>query len=897
MRLIPAASTLTIALASLSLAACARQADQGPATASATGRPAPLYQVPTQLPTNVRPLQYTISAQPDAANLGFSGKTVIDIEVVEPTDAITLNAADLSFRSVSLTRRAGDGAPLALNPRNTDIDAEQQTATFRFDRRIEPGRYQLDIDYSGKIYTQAAGLFALDYPGGQGQKRALFTQFQAPDARRFFPGWDEPQFRTPYNLTVTIPAEQMAISNMPQAGVQSRPDGMKSVTFQTTPAMPSYLLFLGVGEFDRITTNAGNTEIGIVTKKGDGEKGRFALEGSAQLVPWFNEYFGTPYPLPKLDNVAGPGSSQFFAAMENWGAIFSFESILLVDPAITTESNRQSIFEVAAHEIAHQWFGNLVTMAWWDDLWLNEGFASWMATKSTAALHPEWQPELGRIGGREGAMGLDSLATTHPVVQRVTTVDQINQAFDSITYQKGEAVITMLEDYVGEDAWRRGVQDYIRTYRLKNTVTDQFWQKIEAASGKPITAIAHDFTLQPGVPMIRVESASCNGGRTTLALRQGEFARDRPDKQPLSWRVPVIAASVGNSNEVRALVTGGSATVAVPGCGPVVVNSGQTGYYRTLYTPAMLDRLTASFARLEPIDQIGLLADNWSLGLAGLQPASEALDMVDAVPANANPRVWAQVSSILGSIYRLYDGDPQRQAMVGRYASAKLSPVLNRIGWTPKASEAANVAVLRSQLVSTLGAVGDRAVVTEANRRFAGNDPSVQTGPLRTTILGVVSRNLTSAEWDRLRAQARAEQNPLVKAQLYRLLGASRDPALARRALELALTPEPGATTSPGIISAVAGQHPDLAYDFALQNREAVGGLIDVSSRTRYFPQLATGSSNPSTIAKLQDYATRYMTPASRRPADQAIGAIQERVRVRETRLPDITRWLEAKRV
>jgi aminopeptidase N len=897
MRLTPAVSTLTLAIASLALGACTQAAEQNPpATASTTTLPA-LYQVPTQLPTNVRPLQYTISAQPDAANLSFSAKTVIDIEVVAPTDSITLNAADLQISRASLTRRADAGAPLALDARDIGLDVEKQTATFRFDRQIAPGRYLLDIDYSGKINTQASGLFALDYPSAQGQKRALYTQFEAPDARRFFPGWDEPQFRTPYNLTVTIPADQTAISNMPQAGVQTRPDGMKSVTFQTTPAMSSYLLFLGVGDFDRITTTAGGTEIGIVTKKGDGEKGRFALEGSAQIVPWYNEYFGTPYPLPKLDNVAGPGSSQFFGAMENWGAIFSFENILLVDPAITTEATRQSIFGVAAHEIAHQWFGNLVTMAWWDDLWLNEGFASWMATKATTSLHPEWQPELARISSREDAMGLDSVATTHPVVQRITTVDQISQAFDSITYEKGEAVITMLEDYVGEDAWRRGVQDYIRTYRLKNTVTDNLWQKIETASGKPVTTIAHDFTLQPGVPMIRVENAACDGGRTNLMLRQSEFVRDRPNKQPLSWRVPVIASAVGSRQEVRTVVSGGSAVLTLPGCGPVVVNSGQTGYYRTLYAPAVLDRLTTSFTRLRPIDQIGLLADNWALGLAGYQSASEALDMVDAVPADANPRVWIQVAAILGSIHGMYEGDPQRQAMLSRYASAKLSPVLNRLGWTPKASEPANAAVLRSQLIATLGAVGDPAVVAEARRRFATDDPSVRAGPLRSTIVSIVSLNVTPAEWERLRSQAQAEQNPLVKAQMYQLLGAARDPALARRALELALTPEPGATTSADIITSVAAQHPDLAYDFAIQNREAVGALVDVSSRSRYFPQLAAGSANPAMVSKLQDYATRYMTAESRRPADEAIIAIQERVRVRQTRLPDISRWLEAKLV
>jgi aminopeptidase N len=309
----------------------------------------------------------------------------------------------------------------------------------------------------------------------------------------------------------------------------------------------------------------------------------------------------------------------------------------------------------------------------------------------------------------------------------------------------------------------------------------------------------------------------------------------------------------------------------------------------------LLDRLTQSYASLKPIDQIGLLADNWGLGLAGFQPASKALDILDMVPANANPQLYTRAASILGQVYNFYSGDPARQALVSRYASRKLSPALARIGWTPRADEPSNIGILRSQLIGTLGLVGDAAVVAEAGRRFASGDASVKSGPLRSTILAVVSQNLDSAGWDRLRAQAQTETNPLVKAQLYRLLGASRDPALAQRALALALTEEPGATTSPGIISAVAGRHPDLAFAYALQNRSKVESLVDVSSRSAYLPNLAAGSSDPAMVAKLQDYATRYMTAESRRPADIAIGAIQDRVRVRETWVPDITRWLEGK--
>src|SRR3569623_487685 len=234
----------------------------------------------------------------------------------------------------------------------------------------------------------------------------------------------------------------MADGNMPAASSKPLPGGMKEVRFQTTPTMSSYLLLFALGDFDRITKPAAGREVGVVVSRGNGSKGQFALDAEAQILPYYNDYFGTPYPLPKLDNVGGPGQSQFFSAMENWGAIFTFEYSILNDPAITSEGGRQQIFGTEAHEMAHQWFGDLVTMAWWDDLWLNEGFASWMATKATEHFHPEWGPEIDRVGAREGAMGLDALSSTHPVVQDVETVEQANQAFVTIVFSKGESVIS-----------------------------------------------------------------------------------------------------------------------------------------------------------------------------------------------------------------------------------------------------------------------------------------------------------------------------------------------------------------------------------------------------------------------------------------------------------------------
>ncbi|HYX47736.1 MAG TPA: M1 family metallopeptidase, partial [Sphingomicrobium sp.] len=478
--------------------------------------------LPTQLPRTAIPHHYAIKVTPNAKALTFDGAVAIDLELIKPTATLVLNAANLSFAKVTLS---GRGPEL---PAKVSTDEQAQTATFNFGRTIAPGRYRLSIAYSGKINTQANGLFALDYKNPAGaQKRAIFTQFEPSDARRFFPSWDEPDYKATFDLTARVPADQMAASNMPAASSRDVGNGLKEVTFRTTPTMSSYLLFFGTGEFGRITKMAGNTETGIVMGRGNESKARTALDAEAQILPYYNDYFGTPFPLPKLDNVAGPGQSQFFSAMENWGAIFTFERVLLDDPAVTTERERQEIFGVEAHEMAHQWFGDLVTMAWWDDLWLNEGFASWMASKATEHFHPDWGAEFDAVDSRDGAMGQDSLVTTHPIVQHVRTVEQANQAFDAITYSKGESVLNMLEGYAGADTWQRGIQAYIRAHAYRNTRTDDLWQAVEAAGAKGLTQVAHDFTLQPGVPLIRVGAVTCASGQSHVTLVQDEFSADR----------------------------------------------------------------------------------------------------------------------------------------------------------------------------------------------------------------------------------------------------------------------------------------------------------------------------------------------------------------------------------
>ena len=841
----------------------------------------------TQLPRNVRPSHYDIAVTPDAHSLTFKGHVAITLDVLEATPSITLNAADMTFANTTLA-----GAKGAAKSPQASIDADAQTVTFTFDKPVAPGRYTLTTDYTGKIGTQANGLFAIDYDTRSGKKRALYTQFENSDARKFVPSWDEPNYKATFALTATVPANQLAVSNMPAMETTDLGDGTRRVKFEQSPKMSTYLLFFSLGDFDRATTKLGDTEVGVVTQTGLVDQAKFALDSSADVLREYNDYFGVKFPLPKLDNVASPGSSQFFGAMENWGAIFTFEHTLLLDPSISTQSDKQRVYSVAAHEIAHQWFGDLVTMSWWDDLWLNEGFATWMAGRTTAKLHPEWNTKLSVVHGRESAMSRDAVASTHPVVQHVETVEQASQAFDAITYQKGGAVIRMLEGFVGENAWREGVRSYMKAHAYGNTVSDDLWREVQTAAGKPVLDIAHDFTLQPGVPLVRVESATCDGTKTTVKLMQGEFTKDRPDKQPLHWRVPVIAQA--GSDAVRTVIEGGAATLEVPGCGPLIVNAGQSGYYRTLYAQPQFEALRDGFAKLDPMDQLGLMGDAWALGMAGLRPATDYLELAKATPIDADPQIWGDIADQMTGIDNYYRGDAKRQAKFRAFAIATLAPVFKRVGWEAKAGEADPVAILRTQLIETLGSLGDADVLAEARRRYAASDkdPAAMPVALRKTILGVVAEHADAVTWDKLHAAAQNETTPLVKDQFYGLLSATEDAALAQRALDLALTAEPGETNSARMISTVAWQHPELAFDFAAAHREQVDAKVDTTSRSRYYPRLASNSMDAGIIARLRDFADKHIAAGSRREMDTAVANIEYRVKVRNERLPQVDAWL-----
>ncbi|WP_298289830.1 M1 family metallopeptidase [Novosphingobium sp.] len=888
MRTLSLVSVMALSIAALSAPALAQPVPANPSAAAG---------VHTDLPRVAHPSHYTITITPDAANLKFAGQSSVDLEVTEATPFLTLHALDLNIASATLTPAGGTPVPVTIT-----MDAASQTARFTAAQPLSPGKYRLETTYSGVINTQANGLFALDYPDKITGKdvRGLFTQFEAPDARRFAPMFDEPIYKATFDLTAVVPASQMAISNMPVIKEDMLEGGLKRVTFGTSPKMSSYLLFFSLGDFERMAKEAvPGVQVGIVAPKGSGEQSRFALNELAPLIPYYANYFGQPYPLPKLDNVAAPGQSQFFSAMENWGAILTFERILLDDPAITSAAARENIVVTQAHEVAHQWFGNLVTMAWWEDLWLNEGFASWMETKATAHFHPDWFPLLGRVDGRDAAMGLDGYRTTHPIVQEIRTVDETNQAFDAITYQKGEAVISMLEAFAGETVWRDGLRAYMRDHKFGNTRSKDLWQAVEKAGAPGLTAIAMDFTTKPGIPLVKVMGMTCKKGVATLNLEQSEFSVDRKEEvaaRPQQWKVPLLVSS-GSGEPVRTILDGGKATVSVNGCGPVVINAGQLGYYRSLYTPKMLQSLKAAMPSLAAVDQLGLIADNLALSASGYQPYGPAFDLLAAIPGNANPVVLGSAFGDFVGAWRTLDKDMPAQKALAAKVAATYKPRLMALGFEPKAGESLPDADLRSTLIAGFGTMGDADVVAEARRRFGllASDPKAMDGPLKTTWLNIVARNATKADWDAIRTLAAASNSGVERQFLYTLLGRPADAALAKAARELALTDAPGKTTSAAMIVATAVLHADETYEFALANRAQIEALVDAQSRVTFIAQLGAGSNDPAMIDKLKSFKATVPAEAAR-PVDRVIAVLTEKAKSRPLYAKGLSDWLAAKK-
>ncbi|MEO6218559.1 MAG: M1 family metallopeptidase, partial [Sphingomonas sp.] len=494
---------------------------------------------------------------------------------------------------------------------------------------------------------------------------------------------------------------------------------------------------------------------------------------------------------------------------------------------------------------------------------------------------------------REGALGFDGTAATHPIIRHVETVDQLGEAFDGITYQKGQAVIGMMESTLGPDVFRKGIRSYMAKYKYGNTETDQLWAELALAAGKPVKDVAHDFTLQPGVPLVTLTGATCAGGAATATLTQGRFGYDEPSKKPLTWRVPLTLGVVGGP-VTRTIVQGPAVnSVSVAGCGTIVLNRDKGSYARVMYDPASHAALVRDFTKLELTDQLGTLGDDFALAMSGDQSVDAYFADQGAVPQDASPLAWDVIAGNLGTLRGLYQGTPL-EAQLNARTIAILSPVMKRIGFESRADESPLATNLRETLVSRLGYSGDPEVAAKARVYFTAlaTDPNAIPPAIRTPILGVYAANATPAEWEALLAMTKAEKNPVIRNSYVRLLGTARNDALAQRALGLLKGDDLTAPQKASLIKSIAGRHPDMAFDFAVANMDLVNGLLETSTRAGFIVGLGQGSNDPAMPGKITAFAEKNLPEASRGGAKRALAVIGVRRQSADRMRAGVAKWV-----
>ncbi|CAN7545381.1 M1 family metallopeptidase [Phenylobacterium sp. LjRoot225] len=841
-----------------------------------------------RLPDDTRPERYTLSITPDAAWERFSGRGALEFTVTRPTATVTVNAVGLKIGEAVL-----DGGQSAV----VAYDTARQRATFTFPTPLPVGAHKISLSWEGAITRNVEGLFKVDYPTAEGRTgQMLFTHLCCiATARSFAPLWDQPDLKAVFDIDVASPAGDAVVANMPVERREDLPGGGARFHFAPTPKMSSYLLFFSVGAFDRIARQVGDTDVGVVLQRGKAEQGRDALNASAQALDYFNDYFGVSYPLPKLDNVGMPGAGGF-GAMENWGAIFYFEPYILVDPAISTQADRQTVYVVVAHEVAHQWFGNLVTMKWWDDLWLNEGFASWMAAKTADHFHPEWQIWLQVADSREAAFRLDARSTTHPIVREVHTLEEATLAFDEITYEKGSQIIRMIEAWVGEAAFRTAIQAHVRNHAYGNATTADLLGELVQASDPSIKAIVQDFTGQEGVPLIEVLSTRCDADRrtSTVMLRQSRFGLDAPSRSPLSWRVPVMARTVGADTIARQVVEGPRpVAMTVPGCGPVKINAGETAYFRTRYDDASFDALASRFDEMAPADRLGLLADSFGLAEGGDAAFARYMDLSKRVSAKSDPLLALALAGNAGELDRTYAGLPG-QAAFRTFIHARFAPMLADIGWVGPADEAANIGMLREALIDLLARTGDAATLAEATRRFRGaaSDPALTPGGLRQAVVMAVGAGADQATFAEL-ADRSAKATNSAEQRLYLMaLANANDPAIARRALDMTLTRALPAQLFVPLLRAIAERHPALVYDCVTARYAEIAPKLDTYEKGAIVAMIAERGVDRALADRLAAYVSAGGEAAGKEAAERARSLILFRDGVRRNGVPQIDAWI-----
>jgi puromycin-sensitive aminopeptidase len=855
------------------------------------------------LPENVKPSRYDLTLAPDLVGFTFSGYVGIIVEILEPTSEIILNCAEIEIQSCALTLEDGE-----QNPTDTVFDEKAETVTFKFGSQLSRGHAKLNIEFTGELNDRLLGFYRSQYTDTDGNEKILAaTQFESTDARRAFPCWDEPAVKAAFEVTLIIPSELKAVSNMEIVSETDEGNGTTTLRFAESPIMSTYLLAFIVGDLACVeATTPDGTLMRVWATKGNEDKGQFALDTSIDLLAYFNDYFGIPYPLSKLDHLAIPDFAA--GAMENWGAITYRETALLVDPENSSAGTREVVAAIISHEMAHQWFGDLVTMVWWDDLWLNESFASWMGDKAVDALHPEWEMWTQFLSNDTmSALSLDGLQNSHPIEQEVNNPDEIGQLFDAISYSKGGSILRMLEQYLGADDFQKGLQIYLNRHSHANARTRDLWNALGEASGQPVADIMDTWTNQTGYPFLDAEIKRDDSG-IEVSLTQSRFlyenvldAGKAPDQ---IWKVPLTIRTASDADPVSSLMEDKTETVKLTPASHgstdewIKVNPGQTAFYRVRYPADELEKLTAPIRSLSlpAADRLGIQADAYALTKAGHIPVTDFLTIAEAYQNETDASVCGDLAFNLNSLDNLLSDEdfyPRFQA----FARGIFAPIGQKIGWDPKPSEGHRDALLRSTVLSELGHFEDEDTLAEAQRRFQNyaNDPSSLNPDMRAVVFEMAAQRGDRQTYDQMWSLEKSSDLHEEKIRFLNALSNFEQGDLLQETLERALgTDVRSQDTIRVVVSVASNRHGrDLAWEFVKKNwdefnrRYGDGGfaLMRLVGMTSLF----------TTEEKRQDvekFFTDNPAPAAERTISQSLERMKLNISWADQNRDELAKWL-----
>ena len=844
-----------------------------------------------RLPDLAVPENYNLTFAPDFTKDNFAGDVTISIRVLKPTDEIVLNAAQLEFQSATVT------SGVSTQTASVNMDTVKEFATLKFANAIQPGPAMVHVVYTGLLNGDLRGFYLGKEQNG---KKYAVTQFESTDARRAFPSFDEPAYKATADITVVTDKDKVAISNQRMISDTPGPGaGKHTVKFATTAKMSSYLYAVAVGDFEYIEGSADGIPIRVYTFPGRKQQGQFALEVAENCLKYYDHYFGVKYPFTKLDLIGLPDFAA--GAMENAGAITFREVALLIDEKNASTEQKKRVATTVTHEIAHQWFGDLVTMQWWDDIWLNEGFATWMETKPVAAWKPEWDMNLDDVLDTGNTMTVDSLATTRPIHQAAETPEEIQELFDGIAYGKAASVLRMLEAYLGPETFRKGVASYIKQHAYGNSTAEDFWSALAAASDKPVDQIMPTFVKQAGLPMISVTSA-CEGNQTKVTLAQQRYFFDRSRMDAGNdelWQVPVCLKSEDGDRQECELLTKKEDGFTLPGCSSsswVLGNAGATGYYRSHYDSEEVRALSGvAQTALTPAERIRLISDEWATVRVNLGSISDFMVLMGSLKSEHNGVVMQQGAAQVQFIADALVTDADRPSFQ-QWVQDTFNPLAKELGWQPGPGDSEDRKTLRAVVYNVLGNAGrDPDVLAEAGKRarIALKNPEAVDASMANTVFHLAALNGDEAFYDAILAAMPKAHSP---EEFYRLGGTLTDftdPALINRTLKASLTPAIRTQDAPYVIAA-ALRNPAariVTWSFVREHWTEIDKMMIGFSAGTVIG--ATGSFCDAEMgAQVKDFFASHPVPSAERTLKQSEERIGYCTEMKAQQAPQIATWL-----